>query len=237
MNILLSNSTQLPGCHHCIGAAHTSTDVIFRIIKSRAISNGGMISVEEIANAHAQFNESISSSVDSLETIHQECMEASGSYAPDRFSRDRILSTLLSACGQRSSRHVFKVQIEKCGPEWLDYFFYALSKVARDNLSKETKVKLLVAYVDAAIKFKSNLSVPALLNQTRIREIVLECIVPFSKRIELDEVSKSTSDRINKYIATKYNFTGPYITKITADQMKQYFATLQKETESALRVV
>ena len=193
-----------------------------------------MISVEDITNARVDIIESLSSSVDSFEKIHQECMDASGSYAPDPFSRDMILSTLLLACGERSAKQVFKVQIEKCGPEWLGYFFYAFAKVARDHLSHESKVHLIIAYADAAGKIKSNLTVSNLLNEAGIKQIILECVASISKAIEIDEAFKSTSDRVNEFIATKYNFTGPYITKITADQMKQYFVMLQKETEHAL---
>ena len=227
-------SAQLRGCHHCIGAAHTVTELIFRVIESRAIANGGSISVEDITNARVDFIGSLSSSVDSFEKIHQECMDASGSYAPDPFSRDMLLSTLLLACGGKSANQVFKLQIGKCGPEWLGYFFYAFAKVARDHRSHESKVHLIIAYADAAGKFKSNLTVPNLLNNDGIKKILLEYVASISKATEIDEESKSTSGRVNEFIATKYNFTGPYITKITADQMKQYFVMLQKETELAL---
>ena len=234
MGSSMFKSAQLPGCHHCIGAADAATDQIVGILRSRAIANGGMISIEEITKAYAQFNESLSSSIDSFETIYQECMEASESHAPDPFSRDMILSTLLSSCGGRSARQAFKAQNEKCGEEWLDYYFYALSKVSRDNLSQESRVNLIVAYADAAVKFKSNLSASDLLNEARIKEILLECIEAFSETARLEEISKSTSDRVNKFIATKYNFTEPYIATITTDQMKQYFVMLRREAEPAL---
>jgi len=234
MSSSMFKSAQLPGCHHCIGAADAATDQIVRILRNRAIANGGMISVEEITKAHAQFNESLSSSIDSVETIYQECMEASESHAPDPFSRGMILSTLLSACGERSARQVFKAQIEKCGVEWLGCFFYAMGKLCRDNISDASKVNLIIAYVDAALKFKSNLSASDLVNDTRIKEILIECIGPFFETARLDEVSKATSDRVNKFITTKYNFTGPYIATITTDQMKHYFVMLQREAEPAL---
>jgi hypothetical protein len=145
-----------------------------------------------------------------------------------------ILSTLLLACGEKSARQVFKAQIEKCGVGWLGCFFYAIGKICRDNLSRASKINLIVAYADAAVKFKSNLSASDLLNDTRIKETLLECIEPFSETAGLDEKSKSTSDRVNKFIATKYNFTEPYIATITTEQMKQYFIMLQRATESAL---
>jgi hypothetical protein len=235
MSSSMFKSMQLPGCHHCIGAADAVADQIFRTLRSRAIANGGMISVQEIIDAHAQINESLSSSVDLFETINQECMEASESYASDPFSRDMIISTLLSAWSERSAARVFKAQIEKCGVEWLSCFFYVFGKICRDNLSDASKANLIVAYVDAAVKFKSNLSVSDLLNEARIKEILLKCIEPFCATDALDEVSKSTSDRVNKFIATKYNFTSPHIATITTNQIKGYFVTLQKEAELALR--
>jgi len=81
-------------------------DLIFEFVHSHAIANGGMISAEDILSAKAQFVLSLPVGIDAFEKINRECMHASGSAAPDPFSRDNILSTLLSEVdpGNRTKR-------------------------------------------------------------------------------------------------------------------------------------
>jgi hypothetical protein len=50
-----------------------------------------------------------------FEKINRQCMEAGGNAGPNPFSRDTILSTLLSACGQGSAEYAFKAQIQQFG--------------------------------------------------------------------------------------------------------------------------
>jgi hypothetical protein len=234
----MSNTTvpsePVRGCHHCIGAARTVTDVIFSTLHSRAIANGGVISASEIKIAQAQFIEKLPTGFELFELVHKECMDTSASHAPEPFSRDMILSTLLSACGKGSAKHVFKVQTEQCGIEWFGYFFYAFSLAAQDNLSHASRARLIDAYVDAAGKYKSSLTVMHLLNDARIAKILSKCIAPFLMAAEIDNLSLVVSDRVNEYISTKYNFTGAYIAKITSAQVKQFFELLRKEAALTL---
>jgi hypothetical protein len=39
---------QLRGSHHCIGTGRAVADVIFKLLHSQAIKNGGALSAEEI---------------------------------------------------------------------------------------------------------------------------------------------------------------------------------------------
>jgi hypothetical protein len=220
---------QIRGSHHCIGASRMTTDAIFGIIHSRAVANGGMISAQAILDAKAQFIESLPSGIDLFEKINRECMNASESSAPDPFSRDLILSTLLAACGKGSAEHAFRLQIDRCGLTWLNYFFYAFAQCAQRNLSLASRGRLISDFVGAAEKFKENLQVSDLIHRSNVQAILLECIAPFSKTLELDEIVKSIGAEINNYMANRYNIAGPFIAKITDDQLRCFLNMLLHE--------
>lgn len=133
----MSQSAQLRGSHHCIGTGRAIADLIFKMVHDKAVANGGALSAEEILGVKAEFIVSLPSGIGFFEKVNQECTFASGSAAPDPFSRVNILSTLLSAGGKGSAAYAFRSQIEKCSPNWLDYFFQGLSQVVRRNISNE----------------------------------------------------------------------------------------------------
>src|SRR5665647_645030 len=226
---MMPESAQIRGSHHCIGTARIVADLIFEFVHSQAIANGGMISAEEILSAKAQFILSLPVGIDFFERINRECMHASGSVAPDPFSRDNILSTLLSACGKGSAEYAFKLQIERCSPSWVSYFFQGLSQVARKNISEESWEYLITAYVHAAEINKADMHVFDVIARNDVKATLSECIAPLYKMLESDEVAKSTSAEINDVIARNYNVTGPSIVEIADDQMRRFFTMLLKE--------
>jgi len=226
---MMPESAQIRGSHHCIGTARMVADLIFEFVHSQAIANGGMISAEDILGVKAQFVVSFPSGMEFFERINRECMHASGSAAPDPFSRDNLLSTLLLACGKGSAQYAFKFQIEKCSPDWLSYFFQGLSEVARKNLSQESWQDLIAAYVHAAEINKAKLQVFDVIARNDINMILSDSIAPLYKMFESDEIARSTSSAINNVIARKYNITGPSIAKITDDQMECFLKMLSKE--------
>jgi hypothetical protein len=227
--LMMPESAQIRGSHHCIGTARMVADLIFEFVHSQAIANGGMISAEDILSAKAQFVLSLPVGIDVFEKINRECMHASGSAAPDPFSRDNILSTLLSACGKGSAEYAFNFQIDRCGPSWLSCFFQGLSQVARKNISEESWGDLITAYVHAAEIYKANMHVFDVIARNDVKATLSDCIAPLYKMFESDEIAKSTSAEINNVIARKYNVTGPSIVKITDDQMKRFLTMLLKE--------
>jgi hypothetical protein len=220
---------QIRGAHHCIGTSRITADAIFGIIHSRAVANGGMISVDAINDAKAQFFESLPSALNVFSTINRECMEASKGSAPDPLSQDLILSSLLGDCGEGSAEHAFRLQIEQCGEKWLNYFFQGFAKYCRQDLGPKAWERLMAAYVHAAEKCKGNLQVSDLIKRNDVKEILLECISPFSDPLKFEEVVKSTSAAINQYIANRYNIAGPYIAKITDNQMIRFLTMLLNE--------
>ena len=227
--LMMPESAQIRGSHHCIGTARMVADLIFEFVHSQAIANGGMISAEDILSAKAQFIVGLPVGIDVFERINRECMHASGSVAPDPFSRDNILSTLLSACGKGSAEYAFNLQIESCGPSWLSCFFQGLSQVARKNISEESWGDLITAYVHAAEINKANMHVFDVIARNDVKATLSDCIAPLYKMFESDEISKSTSVEINNVIARKYNVAGPSIVEITDDQMKRFLTVLLKE--------
>ena len=110
---VMSQSAQLRGSHHCIGTGRAIADLIFKIVHDKAVANGGAISAEEILGVKAEFIVSLPSGIGFFEKVNQECMVASGSAAPDPFSRVNILSTLLSAGGNGSAAYAFRSQIQR----------------------------------------------------------------------------------------------------------------------------
>jgi hypothetical protein len=229
MSTPVSKSNQIRGSHHCIGASRMTVDTIFGIIHSRAVAYGGLISAQAIMDAKAQFIESLPSGIDLFEKTNRECMTASKSSAPDPFSRDMILTTLLAACGKGSAEHTFRLQIDQCGQTWLNYFFHAFAQCAKNNLSQASRGRLISAFVGAAAKTKANMQVSDLINRSDVKEILLECIAPFSKTLELDEIAKSIGFEVNNYIANQYNIAGPFIAKISDDQIKRFLEMFSNE--------
>ena len=220
---------QLRGSHHCIGTGRAVADLIFKIVHSRAMENGGMISAKDILSVKAQFIVNLPSGMDFFERINRECMHASGSAAPDPFSRDNLLSTLLLACGKGSAEYAFKYQKEKCGPDWLSNFFQGLAEVARRNISRESWQDLIAAYVHTAEASKAKMQVLDVIARNDVKKILSDSMAPLYKMFESDQIARSTSFAINDFIALKYNVRGPSVVKITDDQMGQFLTMLSKE--------
>jgi hypothetical protein len=233
-DVAMQELEQLRGSHHCIGTGRAVADLIFKMLHSHAVENGGMISADDILSVKAQFILDLPLGMDLFERINQECMHASGSAAPDPFSQDHILSTLLLACGEGSARHAFNLQIAKCGPNWLNYFFQGLAEVAQKNLRQESWQDLIAAYVQAAEIYKANMQVLDVIARNDVR-ILSDSIAPLYEMFESNQIVP-TSSTINNFIARQYKFTGPRIVKITDDQIRRFLTMLSKEMSLKLHL-
>jgi hypothetical protein len=209
--------------------------LIFKTIHGQAIANGRTISAEDIRSSKAQFILGLPSGMEFFEKINRECMLASGSTAPDPFSRDNILATLLSACCRGSAEYAFRLQIENCSPDWLGYFFRGLSQVVRENLSQESWEELVAAYVHMAKINKAKMQVFDVIARNDVKTILSDCIAPLYRLFESDEIAKSIGAEINNVNACKHDVTGPSIVKITCDQMERSLTMLLKEMSLRLR--
>lgn len=227
--LMAQESAQLRGSHHCIGTGRTIADLIFKIVHDKAVANGGAISAEQINSVKAEFIVSLPSGMEFFERINRQCMAASGSAAPDLFCLENILATLLSASGNGSARYVFRTQIQKCGPGWLDCFFQGLSQIARKNLSDKSWQDLIGAYVHTAEIDKADLQVSDLIARNDVKAILSDSMVPFYEMFASHKIAISIVAKLNSVIARKYNLTGFSIVKVTDVQMEQFLTMLQKE--------
>jgi hypothetical protein len=226
---------QLRGSHHCIGTGRAVADVIFGLVHSQAVKNGGVLSAEEILSLKAQFVLSLPSGIAFFEKVNQQCMHASGSAAPDPLSRDNILQTLLSVCAKGSAEHAFRFQIEKCKAVWLDSFFLGLSQMVRKNLSDESWRVLIAAYVQTAALNKANMQVIDMLARHDVRAIIAEGLTPLYKMLQAESTTRSASAEINNVIAREYNVTGPSLVKITDEELVSFLTMLQQEMSLRLK--
>ena len=217
------------GSHHCIGTGRAVADVIFGLVHRQATKNGGVLSAEEILSLKAQFVLSLPSGIAFFEKVNQQCMKASGGTSPDPLSRDHILQTLLSVCAKGAAEHAFRFQIEKCKEIWLNCFFRGLSQIVRKNISDESWLVLIAAYVQTAALNKANMQVIDMLARHDVRAIIADGLTPLYKMLESENTTRSASAEINNVIAREYSVTGPSIVKITDEELMSFLTMLQQE--------
>ena len=225
---------ELRGCHHCIGAAFTVTNLVFNFIHSKAIANDGL-SPQEILELRSRFLESYSSGFDYFENIHRECMEASRDAKSDPFARDMILASLLSACENRSAKHVFSRQIGVCGSDWLDDFFYALASYVRDHVYREAEPRLIAAFVDAAGKYKSRLSVSHLLQEPNSQDVIKKCVNVFQDEAKRELEATRVCATVNEHIAKQRIATDPNVVTTKKDEILRFMVMLPNEIALAIK--
>jgi hypothetical protein len=229
-------SNALPGPHHCIGTARAATEVVFRSLRAQCVAAGGTLSQHAIEELYANIIGSFSSGFDLFESIHHNCMAASLSIAEMPFARDRILATMLRACGEKSARHVFALQLEYLGPTWLGRFFDGFAQFVRLEFCGNADIRLINAYVDAvAAASDRQLSIEQLLRRDAVQAVVRECILPFAPTAAPEQMAKPACDAINAYIAAKSLITEPHVSKITEDQACRFLCMLPHELDVTLK--
>ncbi len=231
-------SNALPGPHHCIGTARAATEVVFRSLRAKCAAGGGTLSQHAIEELYANIIDSFSSGFDLFESIHHNCMAASLSIAEMPFDRDRILATMLRACGEKSARHVFALQLEFLGPTWLGRFFDGFAQFVRQQFCGNADIRLINAYVDlAAASPDGQLSIEQLLRRDAVQAVLHECILPFAPTDAPEQMAKPACDAINAYTAAKSLITEPHVSKITEDQACRFLSMLPHQLEVALKPV
>jgi hypothetical protein len=216
---------KLKGCHHCVGTAVGVTNLLFNFIHSKAIANGSL-SPDDVMAIRDKLLESFSSGFDFFEKIHKECMEASGTEAASPFARDTILPSLLSACSKRTAKLVFKLQIENCGVKWLDDFYYGLANSIRKHVSTNTDAPLIAAFVDAAGKHKSALQISNLIQEQKVKEVLLECASILQDETKRRQLAPLLSYVVNEHIGTQWAESGGAAAKVATDEMQQFLSFL-----------
>lgn len=227
-------SATLPGPHHCIGAARAVTDLLFRGLCARCASSGGSLSLGELEEFYSTFINRFSAGFDLFESMHQHCMDASASTAANPLARDKILATLLRACGEKAARHAFSLQIDEFGSTWIDKLFDGFAEYVRQHMCVNADTRLIKAYVDAAAILKTRLSIEKLLTQDAVQCVLRECVIPSDPTGALEPVAKQVSDCVNDHIAKQAGIAGPQLSKITEDQARSFLMLLRLKVKVAL---
>jgi hypothetical protein len=224
----------LPGPHHCIGTARIVTDIVFRSLRAKCAASGGSLSLGELESYYAQIINSFSAGFDIFELRHHNCMDASLSTVEMPFARDKILATLLRACGEKSACAAFSVQIERSGAEWIGQFFRGFAQYVRQQIHTNIDGRLVNAYVEAATIPKIDLTIAELLRQKSVRHILLECVAVF-ETVDLSEsLVKKVSDCVNHSIAEQKKIGTPHPCKVTEHEMHRFLALLPRQFRAAL---
>lgn len=225
---------QVPGCHHCIGTAFTVTNLVFNFIHTHAIAHDGL-SPAEISELRKRFLESYSSGFDYFEGIHRECMAASRDAKTDPLTRDMLLPSLLAACAKRSAQSAFKVEIGVYGVEWIDEFFFALAKYIREHVRPDAEPQLIAAFVDAAGKHKSNLTVAKLLEEPKTQEIMEICLVDLTTPDGHEAKTALLSTIVNDHVAKVWAIAGADPAKTTTGEIQRFLEMLPSEAGLVVR--
>jgi hypothetical protein len=226
----LQVSKTLPGPHHCIGTARAVTEVVFRSLRAKCAAHGGTLSQHELDELFTNIIGSFSSGFDMFESMHHSCMAASLSIAEMPFARERILATMLHACGEKSARHVFDLQLAYLGPTWLGRFFDGFAHFVRQEYCRNADIRLINAYVDtAAASPNGQLSVEQLLLQEPVRNVLRECILPFAPAGTPEQMAKPVCDSINASAAAQTHIVEPHVSKITEDETLRFLRMLPHE--------
>jgi hypothetical protein len=234
-------SEALPGLHHCIGTARTVTDIVFRSLRAQCAAGGGTLSVDEINKLHSTIIDSFASGYDLFELRHRRFMGASLSLAAMPFARDKILATMLLACGGQCAQHVFALQVEHLGDMWISQFFDGFAQYVDRYVCTNAHARLTDAYVETALTPKIVVSVYELLKREAVRSVLGDCLTSFETPGAPEEMAKQFCDSINDYTASRYRVAGPHVTKITEDQATRFLklfphqATMVLETAQAPR--
>jgi hypothetical protein len=102
----------------------------------------------------------------------------------------------------------------------------------RKNISDESWLVLIAAYVQTAALNKANMQVIDMLARYDVKTIIADSLSPLYTMVE--SKTKSASAEINNVIAREYNVRGPSIVKITDEELMSFLTMLQQEIQIRL---
>jgi hypothetical protein len=227
--------SDLPGPHHCIGTARTLMDVVFRTLRARCAARGGSLSLEELDKYCAQISESFSSGFGLFELRQRNCMGASMGIAEMPFAREKILATLLRACGEQSARTVFSLQIERFGAPWICELFESLAEFVHEHVHGDIDTRLIKGYVETAAIPKIKLTIEELLKQEAIKNALCDCVTAFETPGAADSTVWELTGLANQSLA-KRNFKDSNACTVTKDEMRRFLILLPQQLRVTLNV-
>jgi len=172
----------LPGPHHCLGAARAAADIVYRSLHAQCVARGGTLSVEDLEHCYAEIIEGFSCGFDIFEQRHLNCMHASMSIAEMPFTRERILATILRACGEAAARQVFAPQAEQYDEDWLRPFFDGFAHYVRQHLCADADQRLTAAYIEAGLTHKGKITLGGLLSHKIVLNVLRDCARPLAEQ-------------------------------------------------------
>jgi Bacterial regulatory protein, Fis family len=151
------------------------------------------------------------------------------------FSQDKILSSLLRACSERSAAHVFSNEISRQGSAWLSLFYDAFSKSIQRYVNLNAEQRLTNAYAEAAGKLGQTLSIKKLLSEQAIQKVLRECALPFEAFGPSGAMVARLGSELNDYIARNSDHA-PDSGKITDSQIQKFLTLFPREVYIALKM-
>ena len=222
-------SEALPGPHHCLGTARTAADIVYRSLHAQCVARGGVLSVEDLEHCYAEIIDSFSSGFDIFERCHLTCMHASISMAEMPFSRERILATVLRACGEAAARQVFAPQVEQLDEAWLRPFFDGFAHYVRQHLCADADQRLTAAYVEAGLTHKGKIGLDELLDHKIVLNVLGDCGRPLAEQPVPSGLVDQICDSLNGHAAGQAATADAPPISVGAEQMASFLALLARQ--------
>ena len=221
-------SEALPGPHHCLSTARSVADIVYRSLHAQCVARGGELSVEDLERCYSEIVKSFSSGFDLFERQHFQCMGASLSMADMPFARDRILATILRACGEPAARQAFPQQVEQWGELWLSPFFAGFAEYIRRQCV-DVDARLIAAYVEAALTHKAKISLAQLLQHKIVRNVLRDCARPFEEQPVPEAMVRQVCDSLNNYGPLPDGAAEAQPGKLADDQVQNFLGLLARQ--------
>jgi hypothetical protein len=222
-------AASIGGPHHCIGTAQTVIDIVFHHLHQRCASHGGRLNNSELQAAKEDLSQGLVGMPSFFENIHSQCMAASGATTTMRFSRGKILPSLLLLCSQRAAERVFSLQLSFLADAWLDLFYDGFATFIQNHVNANCELVLGMAYAKAACKFRQSLSTEKYILEQDVQNILRKCALQL-KEYETDggAIAKATDD-VNGHIALGAWRLRQHVNTITNRQMQKFFEISGRE--------
>jgi hypothetical protein len=143
---------------------------------------------------------------------------------------------MLAICGERSATHCFGLQTQYGSSDWLKNFFDAFATCINEHINSDAERLLASAYLKAAGKTGQNLTVSEFLMEDDLQKIILNCIQPFDSPKSSEALAVEISNEINDHMSTAKKVAGPFVDKITIDQMQRFLSIFPSEARLTLKL-
>lgn len=222
------------GPHHCAGVVTHTAENIFHYLRHRCQENGGSLSVSDIDSARIVFFDNIPKAGNYLESVHDQCVKASHGSAPELFSRENILSSLLFRIGHKSALAAFQIQTHDLGANWIKQLFDGMARYIRSRICADIEERLLGIYFGISAQSGSKLTFDVFFNDKRTQHVMDECLGRLMSAEPDEKMTEALSAEISSYIARLRHISGPDRAKVTDMEVRKFLSLLRSELAIAL---